>query len=261
MKARELMEEWLVLPNGETLAETCDTCKIGDPEKEVTRVAVAMTATVDIIREAARWGADMMIVHEPTFYDHMEQSEHDPVRQEKYRLLEQTGMVLYRYHDYAHRTTKDTIACGMYRQMGLKGTFEVTGQLALTRFRLDEPITPLELAKRIEERCGVKHVRISGARDALCTRISGMFGVTGAELEELKREESEIVLLGETCEWKCCEYARDAAQLGYKKAILTMGHVGSEWGGVQYIAELLKETHPELTVAYLHCGEVYGYTE
>ena len=57
------------------------------------------------------------------------------------------------------------------------------------------------------------------------------------------------------------EYARDAAQLGYKKAPIIMGHIGSERDGMIYVADLLKETIPELDVRYIECGEVYTYTD
>lgn len=89
-----------------------------------------------------------------------------------------------------------------------------------------------------------------------------MFGAPGnIVLEELQRPESQIVLVGETCEWLIGEYARDAAQLGLKKALLIMGHVGSERDGMEYTARLLKERHPQLDVKYFDCGEVYTYTD
>ena len=46
---------------------TVDTVKAGDAEREVKKVAVAMFASIDTIRAAAAWGADFLIVHEPTY--------------------------------------------------------------------------------------------------------------------------------------------------------------------------------------------------
>ena len=80
-------------------------------------------------------------------------------------------------------------------------------------------------------------------------------------MEELKNEESQIVLVGEAKEWCCAEYARDAAQLGYKKALIYMGHVGSERDGMRYTADLLTQMYPEISVKYFECGEVYQYTD
>ena len=71
MKAIELMEE---LKNGafELNGRTCDTVKAGNPEKELKKVAVSMFATIDTFKKVKEWGADMLIVHEPTYYDHMD---------------------------------------------------------------------------------------------------------------------------------------------------------------------------------------------
>ena len=51
---------------------TCDTLKTGNPETEVHKVAVSMFATPAVIRAAHEWGAELLIVHEPTFYAHMD---------------------------------------------------------------------------------------------------------------------------------------------------------------------------------------------
>ena len=130
-------------------------------------------------------------------------------------------------------------------------------------FHLDAPFAslPVELAKQIEKNCNIKHLRICGAANTPCTVISGMFGTPGGVFEELKSDQCEILLTGEACEWALAEYARDAAQLGYKKALIIMGHIGSERDGMLYTADLLKEMHPELEVQYFECGEVYTYTD
>lgn len=75
--------------------------------------------------------------------------------------------------------------------------------------------------------------------------------------EEIKSDKSEIILLGEVREWSACEYARDAAQLGYKKTIIVMGHIPSERNGMQYVADVLKEKYPSLEVEYFESGEVF----
>ena len=62
-------------------------------------------------------------------------------------------------------------------------------------------------------------------------------------------------------EWSLGEYARDAAQLGYKKALLILGHEGSERAGMVYTADILREMYPDLEVQYFECGEVYTYTD
>ena len=113
----------------------------------------------------------------------------------------------------------------------------------------------------VEERMGLKHVRIAGAADVPCTEISGMFGAPGGVAEELRSEQCQILLTGEACEWALGEYARDAAQLGHRKALIVMSHIGSERDGMRFVADRMTQVFPELEIRYFECGEVYTYSD
>lgn len=264
MKAWELMEELFALSDADRdYSHTCDTCKAGDPDKEIGKVAVAMFPTVDVVRAAAEWGADLLIVHEPTYFNHMDDHSDDKIEMEKRALIESTGMTIYRYHDHPHGMRRDMIAEGEYEALGMNGEYEWgTNVFDLIRIRLDSPVTPRELAKYMEEKLQIAHIRICGAADTPCTRLSSLFGAPGGLiLETLKKDETEMLLCGETCEWSAGEYARDAAALGHKKALLIMGHIGSEREGSVYLEKLIARKHPELETRYFECGEVYTYTD
>lgn len=261
MKASELMNELFALAKSRDMAKTCDTCKAGDPDAEISRVAVSMFATPDVVRQAKAFGAELLIVHEPTYYNHMDVHSDDPLECEKRRFIEESGITVWRYHDHPHATAPDIIAAGEMKYLELDGEIEYTDIFDLVHVHLREPMTPRQLAKRMEEKLGIAHVRVCGAADAPCTEISGMFGTPGGVFNELKREGTEILLTGEACEWMLGEYARDAAQLGHKKALLIMGHIGSERDGMRYTTELVQKMHPELDTRYIECGEVYTYTD
>lgn len=261
MKAIEIMQELFALSDDVDFSNTCDTCKAGDPNVIVNKVAVSMFATPDVVTRAKAWGAELLIVHEPTYYNHMDVHSNEKLEREKRKFIEDSGLTVFRFHDHPHYTTPDIIAAGQFRQFGLAGTVEYTDVFDLVRIHLDEPITPLALARLIEERCGIRHLRICGSRDAECNVISGMFGTPDGVFEELQSDKCQILLTGEACEWSLAEYARDAAQLGHKKALIIMGHIGSERDGMKYTADILQEKHPELAVRYFECGEVYTYTD
>jgi len=55
--------------------DTCDRLKIGDGNADISKIAVTMFATANVIREASAWGANLLIVHEPTFYSHLDLPE------------------------------------------------------------------------------------------------------------------------------------------------------------------------------------------
>src|SRR3979490_702377 len=50
-------------------AETVDTFKAGNPDTAVTGIAVTMMATMEVLQHAAASGKNLIISHEPTFYN------------------------------------------------------------------------------------------------------------------------------------------------------------------------------------------------
>lgn len=82
--------------------ETVDTFKAGNPDTPVTGIAVTMMATMDVLERAAANGQNLVITHEPTFYNHLDQpdgmDESDAVWKEKRAFLEKHGMVVWRFH-------------------------------------------------------------------------------------------------------------------------------------------------------------------
>lgn len=249
-----LMESWA--PG--IYEKTCDTIKCGDPKREVSRVACCCFATPDVIRKAAAWGAQLLITHEPTFYDHWDQIEDTPVGRVKRKLLEDSGLVLYRYHDHPHAAPADLIGLGEVEALALAGMLEERGARQINHFTLHAAMTPRELATHIEKTLGIAHVRICGVADVPVAKLALAFGSPSSVFEELSGW-ADVVLTGEACEWRLGEYARDAAQLGFTKALLILGHCGSERDGMRHIAGMLKAALPEIEVRYLECGEVYTY--
>lgn len=255
MKAKELIKE---LNEGSFAPEiTCDTVKAGDDERELKKVGVTMFATVDVIRQAMKWGADMLIVHEPTYYDHMDVIEETPVTKAKRELIEQSGIVIYRYHDNMHYRINDMITEGQMHYIGIKGSIEATPYSASSIFNCDEPITATELAEIMRGKLGIKHLRIAGEMNKKSTRLAACFGTPGGVMELLQDESVEIVMTGEACEWKLAEYARDAAALGFNKTLVVMGHIPSERDGMRYVADKLKQKY-SFETKYIECGEVYN---
>ena len=64
--------------------QSVDVFKTGNPETPVTGIVTTMFATMDILRQAVAKGCNLIITHEPTFYNHLDDtaslvSSHDPV--------------------------------------------------------------------------------------------------------------------------------------------------------------------------------------
>ncbi len=259
MKATELIEE--LKKGGYVYGKTCDTVKSGDPYRELKKVGVTMFATVDTVKRAREWGADMLIVHEPTYYDHYEEMEDTPVSLAKKKLIADTGMVIFRYHDYMHHRDVDMIPEGEVHYLGLKGKVEKTPYSASYVMTLDEPVTAYELAKKMENDLGIAHVKVAGTMDMPATNLALCFGTPSGVFELLRDESINIVMTGEACEWMLGEYARDASALGMNKTLIVMGHIGSERDGMRLLAERMKKEYTAFETQYFECGEVYRYLD
>lgn len=261
MKAYEIMNSIFEFSTGYIAPNTCDCLKIGNPEAEVTKIAVSMFATPDVVREAKERGAELLIVHEPSFYDHFDVKADEKIQNEKRAFIENAGLTLYRYHDHPHYTIPDIIDVGVVKALDLDADIKYLDYQDLVKFTMHTPITAVQLAKLIEEKLGIKHVRICGTRDIPSSKISLMCGTPGGVFEELQSDDCEILITGEACEWMLGEYARDAHQLGHNKTLLIIGHIGSERDGMKYTAQLLRNMYPQIETFYIECGEVYTYTD
>lgn len=254
MKAIDIIK---ALNEGATPPEiTCDTIKAGNHEKEIKSIGVTMFATVDVVKQAMAQGIDMLIVHEPTYYDHMDIRIETPVTSAKKKLIDESGMVIYRYHDNMHFRNVDQVPEGEIHYLGLKGTLESTPYSASYIFTCDEPITATHLAEIMKNDLGIKHLRIAGELNKESTRLAACFGTPSGVFELLCDDSIEIVMTGEACEWKLAEYARDAAALGFNKTLMVMGHIPSERDGMRLLCKRMREKFP-VTVTYIECGEVY----
>lgn len=182
-----------------------------------------------------------------------------PLAHEKKAFLEKSGITVFRFHDYAHRMDPDLICRGELHYMELKGEYQKGEHFAVNRFILEEEMTAKELACHLEKKLNLRHIRIAGCSDRKGRSIACCFGTPGHVAEEL--EKNDFVLTGEICEWNEGELARDYAQFGYNKAILVMGHIGSERDGMALLREILCKKHPELQTRYFECGELYTYTD
>lgn len=239
--------------------DTCDRVIIGSAQKEITGIGVSMFATPNVIKQAKADGINLLIVHEPLCYDNMDKIVRYPIGHEKIKLISEAGITVYRCHDIAHNTEPDIIYEGQIESMGLLGRCVKGKHWAVNRYVLDNEITAAELASILEKQYGIKHIRIIGSTDKKGKNISCCFGTPGHVIEEL--HETDFVLTGEICEWREAEAVRDMAEMGYNKAVLVMGHIGSEREGMKLLANILNERFSDISSTYIECGEVYSYVK
>jgi putative NIF3 family GTP cyclohydrolase 1 type 2 len=241
------------------LTETVDTIKTGDPSQPVTGIVTTFMATAPVIQEAIRRGSNLIITHEPTFYNHLDDVgwlQEDPVYQAKRRLLDDHKIVVWRLHDRIHFAhTPDGIIAGVLEALGWTPSADTSASYAVT---IPE-MTVSALVALLKERLGVSTVRVAGPPDLLCRRVGLLVGAAPGEwhIRSFREHRLDVVICGESREWETCEYVRDANATGRPAALISVGHAISEEPGMRWLATWLQQYVPSIPIAHVPAGDPF----
>ena len=237
------------------LEQTRDTFKAGDPQTAVTGIAVTMMATQAVLQRAAANGQNLIITHEPTFFDDpdkaetVSQGEDDAVLAEKRAFIAKNHLVIWRFHDHWHRMSPDGIELGNARALGWEKFQDPNNQYLFT---LPET-TVGRLADEVKSQFGIASLRIVGDREMKVTRVALSPGFAGAkrEIAALEMPDVQVLLAGETREWETVEYVADAVTQGKHKALIVLSHVPSEQQGMNECVRWLGTFVTEVPVQFV----------
>jgi hypothetical protein len=93
----EIMDLFIKEVPGAPLPNTVDTLKSGNRDSKVTGIITTMFATVEIIQKAIDTGSNFIIAHEPSFYNHLDETawlEQDAVYRYKADLLQKHNIAI-----------------------------------------------------------------------------------------------------------------------------------------------------------------------
>ena len=232
---------------------TVDTFKDGDSTTRVTGIAVTMMATFDVLQRAAARGANLVITHEPTFYDHFDkldvlEAEHDSVTAVKRDFIRAHHMAVVRMHDHWHRRRPEPMATDLARVLGWERYRGDSEWL----YRIPET-TLAELALTIRRRLPAPTLRVVGDSGLRITKIGLSPGAAGfaRHRQLLQQDNVEVLVIGEAHEWETVEYVADAVTAGRKKALIILGHVRSEQDGMEEFARWLGTFVKEVPVTFV----------
>ena len=235
--------------------ETVDTFKAGDPDTRVTGIAVTMMATYDVLERAAASGKNLVITHEPTFYNHLDQfdeipqKENDPVLAQKLAFIKEHHLVVWRFHDHWHRRDPDGIEAGMIHALG----WEAFQDKEHPYFFTIPETTLAKLAEELKNRLELHTMRVVGDPKMKLTRVALSPGAAGMsrEIGALQLPEIQLLITGESREWETVEYAADAVSEKKNKALIVLGHIPSEQAGMEECTRWLKTFISEVPVEFV----------
>jgi putative NIF3 family GTP cyclohydrolase 1 type 2 len=251
MTVGEIMDAFISEVPGAPFSSTVDTLKAGNRDIKVTGVVTTMFATLEVIQKTIAANANFIIAHEPTFYNHADETEwlkNDEVYRFKTELLKKHNIAIWRNHDYIHRHIPDGVMTGVLNKLGW------TDHYNAQNFIVTIPTKTLkELIQHAKQKMGVDTLRYIGNLEQSCQKILLMPGAWGGrrQIEGLSKQQPDVLICGEIQEWETAEYVRDARTKGQQLSLVVLGHIASEEPGSEYMADWLRKKIPSLPVTHI----------
>jgi len=281
MKIREVIDRILDYHPHLEGYKGCDDYKCGDPDAECTGVVCAMSPTIHVIQRAIDLGANLIVVHEPTFYtsadkDGWFEEFGNEIYEEKRKLLDGHGITIWRDHDHMHANRPDSIFAGVLNYMGWEDKAQIdtdTGLFAHYLVEIEETSVE-DLCHKLIDTIGLNGARVVGDPKARVSRIAlvghlfpndyrrkdGSKGEYSVKVIETLEKKADLIIPGEVIDWTVLSYVRDAAQLGHTKAAICIGHYNWEELGMRYMKDWLPGLlNNEVEVTYVPSEDMYGY--
>lgn len=240
---------------------TVDTAKSGDPSVPVTGVVTCFMANTLTVEEAIEYGANLIITHEPTYYNHFDSTgnvEGDPTYESKRQLLEEHGIVVFRFHDHMHQMSPDPILQSNAEALGwMDYQDEDNPHLFIVPPQpLHEVVTHLKAAWKITD-----PVKVLGDADQSVSRIGIVPGAYGgqAHIRFTQEGDFDLLIVGEVNEWETPEYYRDSTTAGHPRALVVTGHAVSESLGMAWLAQWLAQELGSVPVHFVATPGPFDY--
>jgi hypothetical protein len=251
-----------------------DGFKAGDPATPVKGIATTAMATMDVLKQASKAGANLVITYEPTFYGRQDGppkpapegangrgrggfggvAADDPVYKAKKEFIEKNGMVVFRLRDHWEARKENDMTAGLAESLGWS-KYRVKPDDAL----YDIPAATAEetvaaIRKKLNLRGGLRAV---GDRTARVRRVLLYPGTMTPPTMWTRYAETDLMVAGEVREWENTFYAADIFTVGEKRALITIGRVVSEDPGMRLCAAWLKTVVKEVPARWITAGDLY----
>ncbi|PWT94627.1 MAG: NGG1p interacting factor NIF3 [Bacteroidetes bacterium] len=257
---QEIIDLFLSEIPGAPYKQTVDTIKCGRPDQQVSGIVTTMLPTVDVIRKTANLKANFIIAHEPSFYNHNDETnwlEKDPVYNYKADLLNKNQIAIWRCHDYIHSHVPDGVLIGVLIALGWDKYYDKNNphSFVVPEMKLKDIV---DLSKK---KLGISKMKIIGEPDQLCKKIAISPGAAGgrSQMQTIMKEKPDVFICGELNEWETSEYIRDMKLSGGKTSLLVLGHAVSEEPGMQWMKSWLEAKLPNMKVTHIPSGDPFTW--
>ena len=224
----------------------------GRSDKEVKKVFIALDATDEVVENAVRWGADLLITHHPLIFKPLKKiNDKDFISRRIIKLI-RNDISYYAMHtnfDAAPGCMADAAAErlgltdlivlekeGVMSWERLEGPEETVYGIGKTGY-LKEEMTVREIAALVKERFGLPFVTVYGeAAPGAAVRFVGISPGSGGSLMKLALEAGvKVFITGDIGHHNGIDAAAN------HMAVIDAGHYGLEYLFLDFIEEYLKK--------------------
>lgn len=248
MKCQEIIE---VLQKQAPEHYACDWDNVGllvgDSQKEVNKIYIALDATEETIEEAAAFGADMLLTHHPMIFKGLKKVNTEDFIGKRVMSLIRSNISYYAMHtnfdvkgmaELAARRMKfedlQVLEVTCEDEAGLQGIGKVG--------RLPETVKLQTCAKQVKEAFQVEQVKVFGDLEAAVTKAAICPGSGKSVISEALRAGAQVLITGDIDHHE----GIDAAAQGM--AVIDAGHYGIEKIFISYMKQYLEENTRGLTI-------------
>jgi len=249
-----------------------DRIIIGDPETLVSKIGTAWMPYWETCREAVKQGVNVLVVHEPTFYSHLDLDAKnadflnapDPgrrsymdIRERKKSWIEGNGLVIIRCHDVWDKIPGIGIPYALGNALGFTDEVLIRSDTYYNVYRtINTPA--IEVAKMIASKMkpvGQPGVAFYGDEDYEVRSVGVGTGCICNPLDFMHLEPDLFISIDDTVStWVQTTYAEDSG-----RPLVVINHGTSEEFGIRLLHEHLKQAFPEHKPVHLSQGCTYRW--
>lgn len=255
----QIMDMFMKAASDAPIPNTVDTIKAGSRDTVVKGIVTTMFPTIEVIRKTISLGANFIVAHEPTFYNHKDDVSwllQDDVYRYKADLLKKHNITIWRNHDYIHHLQPDGVTTGTVKQLGWKQY-----QKSPVTFVMEPGISLGNLIAHAKKKLSIEKVRYIGNLNHNCKNILLKLGAAGgqAQITAIGTYKPDVLICGEISEWETAEYVRDAQSEGKPLSLIILGHIASEEQGSEFMVGWLRERLPGMKVTHVPSGNSLSF--
>lgn len=213
---------------------------VGDREKNITKILLALDCTEDVICEAKNLGAELILTHHPLLFRKPSEITTDTLLGRKIIELIKNDINLYSAHtnwDSVKGGLNDTLVKILGFEEGIimdRNKFDKEAGIGRV-VDLREEMKVIDTINLLKSSLGIKNLRYSGDLDKYVKKIAIVNGSGQDFFYDAKRFGADLIITGDTT----YHFVSDYKEMGLN--IIDVGHFNSEWPVLINLSEKVKE--------------------